>query len=60
MGATVVDDAAISTVVPPSWTKDKGAYIGVPVAFKGKCVGAFVDVAGQHGDKDDNVKSVLG
>jgi hypothetical protein len=38
MGAAVADDDAISTVVPPSSTKDKGAYIGVSVAFEEACV----------------------
>ena len=39
MGAAVVDDNAISTVNPPSLTKDEGAYVGMSVAFKGACVG---------------------
>ena len=45
-GAAVADDDAVSTVVPPSSTKDEGAYVGVSVAFEGVCVGGrrcFVD-----------------
>jgi hypothetical protein len=45
-GAAVADDDAVSTVVPPSSTKDKGAYVGVSVTFEGVCVGGrrcFVD-----------------
>ncbi len=38
-GAAVANNNAISTLVPPSSTKDKGAYIGVLVAFEGACVG---------------------
>jgi hypothetical protein len=38
-GAAVADDDAISTVVPPSSTKDEGAYVGLSVAFEGACVG---------------------
>ncbi len=38
-GAAVADDDAVSTVVPPSSTKDEGAYVGVSVAFEGACVG---------------------
>jgi hypothetical protein len=38
---------AISTVVPPSSTKDEGAYVGVSVAFEGACVSAFTDGAGE-------------
>jgi hypothetical protein len=38
-GAAVADDDAVSTIVPPSSTKDKGAYVGVLVAFEGACVG---------------------
>ena len=38
----VADDDAISTVVPPSSTKDEGAYVGVSVAFEGACVGGGV------------------
>ena len=38
-GAAVADDDAVSTVVLPSSTKDKGAYVGVLVAFEGACVG---------------------
>ncbi len=38
-GAAVADDDAVSTVVPPSSTKDEGAYVGVSVAFEGVCVG---------------------
>ena len=45
-GAAVADNDAVSTVVPPSSTKDEGAYVGVSVAFEGVCVGGrrcFVD-----------------
>ena len=45
-GAAVADGNAVSTVVPPSSTKDEGAYVGVSVAFEGVCVGGrrcFVD-----------------
>ena len=47
-GATVAadDDNAISTVIPPSSTKDKEAYVGASVAFQGACLGAFTDSAG--------------
>ena len=38
-GAAVADDNAISTVISPSLTKDKGVYVGVLVAFEGACVG---------------------
>ncbi len=38
-GAAVADDEAVSTVIPPSSTKDEGAYVGVSVAFEGACVG---------------------
>jgi hypothetical protein len=38
-GAAIADDDPISTVVPPSLTKDKGAYVDVLVAFEGACVG---------------------
>ncbi len=37
-GDAVAGDDAVSTVVPPSSTKDEGAYVGVPVAFEGTCV----------------------
>jgi hypothetical protein len=39
MGADVTDNDAISTVIPLSSTKDKGAYVGMSVAFEGACVG---------------------
>ena len=39
------DDNAVDAVVPPSSTKDKDAYVGASVAFKGACVGAFADGA---------------
>ncbi len=38
-GAAVADKDAVSTVVPPSSTKDEGAYVGVSVAFEGACAG---------------------
>jgi hypothetical protein len=38
-GAAVANDDAVSTVVPPSSTKDEGAYVGVSVASEGACVG---------------------
>ena len=38
MGAAVANDDAISTIVPPSLTKDEGAHVGVSVAFEGVCV----------------------
>ncbi len=41
MGTAVANDDAISTVVPPSLAKDKGAYGGVSVAFEGTCVGGW-------------------
>ena len=43
MGSTVADDNAVGTVFPLSSTKDKGAYLGLLVAFEGACIGAFVD-----------------
>jgi hypothetical protein len=48
-GATVAadDNNAVGAVVPLSLTKDKDAYIGALVAFKGVCVGAFADDAGE-------------
>ncbi len=48
-GATVTadDNNAVGAVVPPSLTKDKDAYVGASVAFKGACVGAFPDGAGE-------------
>ena len=45
-GAAVANNDAGSTVVPPSSTKDEGAYVSVLVAFEGVCVGGrrcFVD-----------------
>jgi hypothetical protein len=45
-GAAVADNDTVSTVVPPSSTKDEGAYVGVSVAFEGVCIGGrrcFVD-----------------
>ncbi len=38
-GAAVADDDAVSTVFPPSSTKDEGAYVRVLVAFEGACIG---------------------
>ncbi len=35
-------------------------YVGVSVAFKGACVGMFADGAGQPGDNDGNIESVVG
>ncbi len=47
-GAVAADkDDAIGAVVPPSSTKDEGAYVGPSVAFKGACVSAFTDSAGE-------------
>jgi hypothetical protein len=59
-GATVADNAAISTVVPPSWTKVKGVCVGVLVVFKDKCIGVFADGAGQRSDDNTDVKSAVG
>ena len=40
-------------------TKDEVAYVlSVLVEFEGKCVGAFADGTGQHGDNNDNIESV--
>ena len=49
MGAAVAanDNDAVGTAVPPSSTNDKDPYIGASVAFKGVCVGAFADGAGE-------------
>ncbi len=49
MGTAVAanDDNVIGTVVPLSSTKDKDAYVGALVAFKGACVGTFADGAGE-------------
>jgi hypothetical protein len=47
------DDGAVGTVVPPSSTKDGGAYIDTLVAFEGMCVGALVDGAGPLGNNDN-------
>jgi hypothetical protein len=58
-GATVANNNAVGIIVPPSLTKDKGAYVGALVAFEGACVGAFADGAGQLHD-DDDVKSSVG
>ena len=48
-GAAVAadNDDAAGAVVPPSSTNDKDAYVGASVAFKGMCVGAFADGAGE-------------
>ena len=48
-GAAVAadDNDAIGAVVPPSSTNDEDAYVGASVAFKGVCVGAFADGAGE-------------
>jgi hypothetical protein len=48
-GAAVAadNDDAVGAVVPPSSTNDKDAYISELVAFKGVCVGAFADGAGE-------------
>ena len=59
-GAAVANNDAIGTVVPPSSTKDKGAYVGVLVAFKGTYIGAFADSAGQRADNNDVVESMAG
>jgi hypothetical protein len=40
-GAAVADDDAISTVVPPSSTKDEGAYVGTSAEFEVPCFDAF-------------------
>ncbi len=47
MGIAVAadNDDAVDAVIPPSLTKDKDAYIGTSVAFKGLCIGAFTDGA---------------
>ncbi len=45
-GAAVANDDTVSTVVPPSLTKDEGAYVDVLMAFEGMCIGGrrcFVD-----------------
>ncbi len=49
MGAAVAVDNkdTVSAVVPPSSTKDEGAYVGASVAFQGACVSAFADGAGE-------------
>ena len=57
--ATNDDNNAVGAVVPPSSTKDKDAYVGASVVFKGACVGAFMDGAGPLGN-NNNVKSVVG
>jgi hypothetical protein len=48
-GAAVAadDNNAIGIVVPPSSTKDEGAYVGVSVAIEGVCVSTFTDGAGE-------------
>jgi hypothetical protein len=48
-GAAVAanDNNAIGAVVPPSSTNDEDEYIGALVAFKGVCLGAFADSAGE-------------
>ncbi len=48
-GAAVAadDNDAVSTVIPPSSTKDKDAYISASVVFVGSCIGAFTDSAGK-------------
>jgi hypothetical protein len=38
---------AVGTVVSPSSTKEKNAYVSKSVAFKGACVSAFADGAGE-------------
>jgi hypothetical protein len=44
-GATVADNDAVGTVIPPSLTKDKGTYVGMLLTFEGTCVSAFADGA---------------
>ena len=34
--AAAANDDAVSTVVPPSLTKDEGAYVGVSVSLKAR------------------------
>ena len=48
-GAAVAanNEDAVGAVVPPSPTNHEDAYVGVPVAFEGVCVGAFADGAGE-------------
>jgi hypothetical protein len=48
-GAAVAanDDDAVGAVIPPSSTKDEGAYVGASVAFEGACVSAFADGANE-------------
>jgi hypothetical protein len=48
-GAAVAanNNNAVGNVVPPSSTNEEDAYVGVLVAFEGRCVGAFADGAGE-------------
>ena len=41
------NDDAVGAVVPPFSTDDKDAYLGASVVFKGVCIGAFADSAGE-------------
>ena len=59
VATAVTNDDAVSAIVPPSLTEDKGAYVGASVAFKGECVSVFADGAGQLGE-DDNIESTAG
>ncbi len=60
-GAAVAAAAAdaIGNAVPPSSTKNKDTYVGVLVAFKGACIGAFAEGAGLLGN-NDNIGSAAG
>ena len=58
MGTAVANNDAVSTVLPPSSTKDKDAHIGMLVVFESTDVGMFADGAGQRGNDDSNFKSV--
>ena len=59
VATAVANDGAFGVVVPPSLTKDEGAYVGASVAFDGACISVFADGAGQLGG-DDNVESAGG
>ncbi len=49
VATAVANDDAVSAVVPPSLTKDEGAYVGASVTFEVVCVSVFADGAGQLG-----------
>ncbi len=53
VATAVANNGAIGVAVPPSLTKDEGAYVSALVAFDGACVSVFADGAGHLGEHDD-------